>query len=469
MKKTDVNKYVDNDTRNIYNDTANNTTLKKEFGLTKEIIENISKEKNEPDWVLDIRLKALEQFFKMDDPDWGPDISYLDINNIATYVKPVDGEVRRWEDVPEDIRNVFDKLGIPESEKKALAGSGAQFDSEIVYHNLTEDLKKQGVIYTSFDEGIRNYPELVKKYFTKAVPIYDHKYIALHYALFSGGSFVYIPKDAKLDRPLQSYFRLNAPGAGQFEHTLIIVDEGAELQFIEGCSAPGYNELNLHAGCVELFVEKNAYLRFSTIENWSKNMLNLNTKKCYVSEGGKIEWIMGSFGSKVSMLYPLSVLNGVGAKCDFLNISFAGKGQNLDTGIKVIHNAPRTSTVVNAKSISKDGGICTFRSNVVVKRKAKKSKLALSCESLMLDSISRSDTVPVNTIEADDVIFSHEAKIGKISNQAIYYLMTRGMSEEDAKGLIVRGFAEPIAKAFPVEYAVEMNRLIDLELEGTIG
>ena len=360
-------------------------------------------------------------------------------------------------------------MGIPESEKKALAGSGAQFDSEIVYHNLTEDLKKQGVIYTSFDEGIRNYPELVKKYFTKAVPIYDHKYIALHYALFSGGSFVYIPKDAKLDRPLQSYFRLNAPGAGQFEHTLIIVDEGAELQFIEGCSAPGYNELNLHAGCVELFVEKNAYLRFSTIENWSKNMLNLNTKKCYVSEGGKIEWIMGSFGSKVSMLYPLSVLNGVGAKCDFLNISFAGKGQNLDTGIKVIHNAPRTSTVVNAKSISKDGGICTFRSNVVVKRKAKKSKLALSCESLMLDSISRSDTVPVNTIEADDVIFSHEAKIGKISDQAIYYLMTRGMSEEDAKGLIVRGFAEPIAKAFPVEYAVEMNRLIDLELEGTIG
>ena len=405
----------------------------------------------------------------MEDPDWGPDISYLDINNIATYVKPVNNEVRSWEDVPEDIRDVFDKLGIPESEKKALAGSGAQFDSEIVYHNLTEDLKKQGVIYTSFDEGVRNYPDLVKKYFTKAVPIYDHKYIALHYALFSGGSFVYIPKGAKLDRPLQSYFRLNAPGAGQFEHTLIIVDEGAELQFIEGCSAPGYNELNLHAGCVELFVEKNAYLRFSTIENWSKNMLNLNTKKCYVSEGGKIEWIMGSFGSKVSMLYPLSVLNGEGAKCDFLNISFAGKGQNLDTGIKVIHNAPRTSTVVNAKSISKDGGICTFRSNVHVKKKAKKAKLALSCESLMLDSISRSDTVPVNTIEADDVIFSHEAKIGKISDQAIYYLMTRGFSEEDAKGLIVRGFAEPIAKAFPVEYAVEMNRLIDLELEGTIG
>ena len=469
MAKTDVDKYIDDSVRNIYNGVSDNVTLKKEFGLTREIIENISHEKNEPDWVLDIRLRALAQFYKMDNPDWGPDISYLDINKIATYVKPVDGEVRKWEDVPENIRDVFDKLGIPESEKKALAGSGAQFDSEIVYHNLSEDLKKQGVIYTSFDEGIRKYPELVRRYFTKAVPIYDHKYIALHYALFSGGSFVYVPKGAKLDRPLQSYFRLNAPGAGQFEHTLIVVDEGAELQFIEGCSAPGYNELNLHAGCVELFIEKDAYLRFSTIENWSKNMLNLNTKKCYVSEGGRIEWIMGSFGSKVSMLYPLSVLNGVGAKCEFLNISFAGKGQNLDTGIKVIHNAPRTSTVVNAKSISKDGGVCTFRSNALVKKNASHSQLSLSCESLMLDSISRSDTIPVNTLETNDVIFSHEAKIGKISDKAIYYLMTRGMSEEEAKELIVRGFAEPIAKSFPVEYAVEMNRLIDLELEGTIG
>ena len=469
MAKTDVTQYIDKDVQNVYNLKAKTTTLQKEYGLTKELIEKLSKDKNEPDWVLDIRLKALHTFFELEDPDWGPDISYLDISKIATYVRPVKGEVRKWEDVPEDIREVFDKLGIPESEKKALAGSGAQFDSETVYHNLTEDLKKQGVIYTSFDEGIQLYPELVRKYFTKAVPIHDHKYIALHYALFSGGSFVYIPKDAELDRPLQSYFRLNEPGAGQFEHTLIIVDEGAKLQFIEGCSAPGYNELNLHAGCVELFVENNASLRFSTIENWSKNMLNLNTKKCFVQEGGKIEWIMGSFGSKVSMLYPLSVLNGVGARCEFTNISFAGAGQNLDTGLKIIHNAPKTSSFVNAKSISKDGGICTFRSNVLVKKHAKKSKLSLSCESLMLDSVSRSDTIPVNTIETNDVTFSHEAKIGKISDQAIFYLMSRGLSEEEAKGLIVRGFAEPIAKAFPVEYAVEMNRLIDLELEGTIG
>lgn len=469
MGKTDVNKYVDEDIRNIYDTSANNVSLKKEYGLTKKIIENISKEKNEDKWVLDIRLKALDMFNKMSDPDWGPDISYLNINDIATYVKPVNNEARKWEDVPDEIKNVFDKLGIPDAEKEALAGSGAQFDSETVYHNLSDDLSKKGVIYTSFDEAVKNYPELVKKYFTKAVPINDHKYIALHYALFSGGSFVYIPPYTKLDRPLQSYFRLNAPGAGQFEHTLIVVDEGAELEFIEGCSAPGYNELNLHAGCVELFVAKNAKLRFSTIENWSRNMLNLNTKKCYVEENGKIEWIMGSFGSKVSMLYPLSVLNGVNARCEFTNISFAGKGQNLDTGLKIIHNAPNTSSYVNSKSISKDGGVCTFRSNVWVKKNAPNSRLALSCESLMLDSISRSDTVPVNTIENSNVTFSHEAKIGKISDAVIFYLMTRGLSEDEAKSLVVRGFAEPIAKAFPVEYAVEMNRLIDLELEGTIG
>ena len=467
--KTDIEKYEDVKTRNIYEEKSNNLSLKKEYGLSEKLIRDLSYEKGEPDWVLDIRLKALKLFYELKDPDWGPDISYLDINNIATYVKPIDHEKRKWEDVPEDVRDIFDKLGIPESEKAFLSGSGAQFDSEIVYHNLEEDLKKLGVIYTSFDEGIRKYPDLVKEYFTKAVPITDHKYIALHYALFSGGSFVYIPKNTKLDRPLQSYFRLNEKGAGQFEHTLIIVDEGADLQFIEGCSAPGYNELNLHAGCVELFVKKNAKLRFSTIENWSKNMLNLNTKKCFVEENGKIEWIMGSFGSKVSMLYPLSVLNGRGATVEFTNISFAGAGQNLDTGLKIIHNAPDTNAIVNAKSISKDGGICTFRSNVVVTKKAKNSKASLSCESLMLDSISRSDTIPSSTINTKDVEYAHEASIGKISDEAIYYLMTRGLSEADAKSLIVRGFAEPIAKAFPVEYAVEMNRLIELELEGTIG
>lgn len=454
---------------NIYNIKVKNESVKKEYGITEEIIRNISKEKNEPSWVLDFRLKALKTYYELETPDWGPDISYLDINKIATYVKPINKEAKSWDDVPSDIRTIFDKLGIPESEKKSLAGVGAQFDSEIIYHKLEEEMKEKGVIYSNFDKAIIEHPDLVKKYFAKAVPMMDHKYIALHYALFSGGSFVYVPKGVVLDRPLQSYFRLNAPGAGQFEHTLIIVEEGAHLEFIEGCSAPGYNDLNLHAGCVELFVKKNAFLRFSTIENWSKNMLNLNTKKCFVEENGKIEWIMGSFGSKVSMLYPLSVLNGENAKCEFTALSFAGTGQNLDTGLKVIHNAPHTTTVVNSKSISKDGGICTFRSNIIVNKNASKSKLALSCESLMLDSISRSDTIPVNTIYNDDIVFSHEATIGKISDQAIFYLMTRGMSEEEAKALIVEGFAEPIAKAFPVEYAVEMNRLINLELEGTIG
>ena len=454
---------------NIYNIKTKNESIKKEYGLTEEIIRNISLEKGEPNWVLDFRLKALKAFYEMDDPDWGPDISYLDINKIATYVKATNNEAKSWEDVPEDIKYVFDKLGIPESEKKSLSGVGAQFDSEIIYHNLSEKMKEKGVIYTNFDTAIKEYPELIKEYFAKAVPMRDHRYIALHYALFSGGSFVYVPKGIKLDLPLQSYFRLNEKGAGQFEHTLIIVDEDASLQFIEGCSAPGYNDINLHAGCVELFVKKNAYLRFSTIENWSKNMLNLNTKKCFVEENGKIEWIMGSFGSKVSMLYPLSVLNGKNAKCEFTALSFAGKGQNLDTGLKVIHNAPNTTTVVDSKSISKDGGICTFRSNVHVKKNAEDSSLALSCESLMLDSNSRSDTIPVNTIENDNVTLSHEASIGKISDSAIFYLMSRGLTEEEAKALIVQGFAEPISKAFPVEYAVEMNRLINLELEGTIG
>lgn len=469
MVKTNINQYIDKDIENIYNTKSDVEKIKKIYGLNEEVIRNISKEKNEPDWVLDIRLKALDLFYKLPDPNWGPDISYLDINKLATYVKVSSKEERSWDDVPENIKDIFDKLGIPESEKTSLAGVGAQFDSEVIYHNVEEKLKSMGVIYQNFDNAIKDHPDLVKKYFTKAVPLIDHKYIALHYALFSGGSFVYIPKNTKLDMPLQSYFRLNEKGAGQFEHTLIIVEENSDMEFIEGCSAPGYNDINLHAGCVELFVNENAHLKFSTIENWSKNMLNLNTKKCFVEKNGKIDWIMGSFGSKVSMLYPLTVLNGENAKCEYTLLSFAGKGQELDTGLKVIHNAKNTSTVVNSKSISKDGGICTFRSNAKVNKRAFNSKLALSCESLMLDSKSRSDTIPANEILNDSTLFSHEATVGKISEETIYYLMSRGLTEEEAKALIVQGFAEPIAKSFPVEYAVEMNRLINLELEGTIG
>ncbi len=463
--KTKIKK-VDN---NIYNIKNKDEYLYKTVGLTEEVIREISNKKDEPNWMLELRLKALDVYNKLEMPTWGPDLSELDMSKIATYVKPKVYMEKTWEDVPEDIKNTFNALGIPEAEKESLAGVGAQYDSEIVYHSIKEELVKQGVIYTDFDAAVKEYPDLVKKYLTKCVPITDHKFIALHYAVCSGGSFVYVPKGVEVEIPLQSYFRLNAAGAGQFEHTLIIVDEGASLKFIEGCSAPKYNEINLHAGCVELFVKDKGYLRYSTIENWSKNMLNLNTKKAIVGKDSSIEWVTGSFGSKISMLYPMSILNGENAKCEFTGISFAGKGQNLDTGLKIVHNAKNTSSVVNSKSISKDGGICTFRSDIKVRNIAEKSKISVSCESLMLDSISRSDTIPVNEIETDEVEFSHEAKIGKISDNTIFYLMTRGISEEEAKAMIVRGFANPISKELPVEYAAEMNNLINLELEGSIG
>lgn len=456
--------------RNIYDiKNVDEYEFKIEKGLTAKTIEKISEQKSDPTWMREFRLKALEVYNKLELPTWGPNLSELDMNEIATYVRPKTTLSNSWEDVPEDIKNTFDKLGIPEAEKKSLAGVGAQYDSEVVYHSMKEDLIKQGVIYTDMETAVKEYPDLVKEHFMKCVPVYDHKFVALHGAVWSGGSFVYVPKGVKVDVPLQSYFRLNSPESGQFEHTLIIVDEGASLHFIEGCSAPKYNKVNLHAGCVELYVKDNAYLRYSTIENWSKNMLNLNTKKAIVGKNAGIDWVTGSFGSKISMLYPMSILNGEGAKTEFTGISFAGFGQNLDNGFKVVHNAPHTSSVVNAKSISKNGGKCTYRSLVRINENAKAAKSSVSCESLMLDDISISDTIPVNDIRTDDVEFSHEAKIGKISDKTIFYLMSRGLSEDDAKAMIVRGFAYPTSKELPVEYAVEMNNLIDLELEGSIG
>ena len=466
MAKTQVNEI----NRNIYDfKNKDDYDYKIKKGLTREIVEEISKQKNDPDWMRDIRLKALDVYNSLEMPTWGPDLSELNMNEIATYVRPKGKMASNWEDVPDDIKNTFDRLGIPESEKKGLAGVGAQYDSEVVYHSMKDDLIKQGVIYTDMETAVREYPEIVKEHFMKCVPISDHKFVALHAAVWSGGSFVYVPKGVKVDIPLQSYFRLNSPESGQFEHTLIIVDEGASLHFIEGCSAPKYNKVNLHAGCVELYVKDNAHLRYSTIENWSKNMLNLNTKKAIVGKNAEMEWVSGSFGSKISMLYPMSILNGENSKTEFTGISFAGKGQNLDNGFKVVHNAPNTSSVVNAKSISKNGGKCTYRSLVRIGEKAKNSKCSVSCESLMLDDISISDTIPVNDVRTDEVEFSHEAKIGKISDKTIFYLMSRGLSEEDAKALIVRGFAYPVSKELPVEYAVEMNNLINLELEGAIG
>ena len=373
---------------------------------------------------------------------------------------------RDWKDVPDEIKSAFDKLGIPQAERESLAGVGAQYDSELVYHNLQEDVAKQGVVYTGFEEAVTGeYSDMVKEYFMKLVPPTDHKFAALHGAVWSGGSFVYVPKGVHVEIPLQSYFRLNAKGAGQFEHTLIIVDEGADLHFIEGCSAPKWNVANLHAGCVELYVKKNARLRYSTIENWSKNMYNLNTKRALVEEGGRMEWVSGSFGSHVSYLYPTTILKGDNSHCEFTGITFAGKGQNLDTGAKMIHVGKNTSSYIDTKSISKSGGISTYRSSVIIEKSAKNAKASVSCASLMLDSESRSDTIPSMTVKTSDADVGHEAKIGRISDEAVFYLMSRGISESEARSMIVSGFANPVSKELPLEYAAEMNNLIKLEME----
>jgi Fe-S cluster assembly protein SufB len=462
--------YVEDLDRGLYDiKNEDNYSYKVSKGLTEDIIKEISKEKNEPQWMLEFRLRALEIYNSIELPTWGPSLKELDMDNIVTYVKPKTDMKGSWDEVPKEIKNTFERLGIPKAERESLAGVGAQYDSEVVYHSVREDLIKKGVIYTDMESAVKEYEELVKPYFMKCVPPNDHKFVALHGAVWSGGSFVYVPPGVEVEIPLQSYFRLNSPGAGQFEHTLIIVDKGAKLHFIEGCSAPKYNVTNLHAGCVELYVKENAFLRYSTIENWSRNMLNLNTKRAIVDKNGTIEWVSGSFGSKISMLYPMSILKGEGARADFTGITFAGKGQILDTGAKVIHAAPYTSSNINSKSISKSGGVAVYRGAIKVAPNAHHSKSTVSCESLMLDNISRSDTLPVIDLLNDEVDIGHEAKIGRISDDAIFYLMSRGISEEEAKAMIVRGFAEPIAKELPLEYAVEMNNLIKLELEGSIG
>ena len=463
--------HVDDIDRSVYDiRDKEHDAYRIEAGLTPEIVDKISKEKNDPEWMHEFRLKSLEIYNGMKIPDWGPSIEGLDMEHIATYVRPNTKMQGDWKDVPQDIKDTFERLGIPQAERKSLAGVGAQYDSELVYHNVKDEVAAQGVIYTDMESALKGeYADMVHEYFMKLVTPRDHKFAALHGAVWSGGSFVYVPKGVDVSIPLQSYFRLNAKGAGQFEHTLIIVDEGASLHFIEGCSAPKYNVANLHAGCVELFVKKDAKLRYSTIENWSKNMYNLNTKRALVEEGGTIEWVSGSFGSHVSYLYPMSILKGRGSKMEFTGVTFAGEGQNLDTGAKVIHAAPDTSSYMNTRSISKSGGISTFRSSVVVQKNASNAKSAVSCQSLMLDSESRSDTIPAMDIRTKDAAVGHEAKIGSISDDAVFYLMSRGMSEEDARALIVSGFADNVSKELPLEYAVEMNNLIRLEMKGSIG
>ena len=463
--------YVEDVSRSIYDIRNEEKDMYKvSRGLTADIVEQISREKHDPEWMRRFRLESLQIYHETPMTDWGPSIEGLNMDEIVTYVRSNTPMKGKWTEVPDDIKNTFEALGIPEAERKSLAGVGAQYDSELVYHNVREEVAAQGVVYTDMESALTGeYAELVKKHFMKLVPPKDHKFAALHGAVWSGGSFVYVPAGVQVEIPLQSYFRLNAPGAGQFEHTLIIVEEGASLHFIEGCSAPKYNVANLHAGCVELYVGKNAKLRYSTIENWSKNMYNLNTKRARVEAGGTIEWVSGSFGSHVSYLYPTSLLAGEGSRSEFTGITFAGEGQYLDTGAKVIHSAPNTSSYMNTRSISKGGGTSTFRSSVVVTKQAKHSKSAVSCESLMLDDISRSDTIPAMDVRTKDADIGHEAQIGKISDEAVFYLMSRGMSEDDARAMIVSGFADNVSKELPLEYAVEMNNLIRLEIKGGIG
>lgn len=463
--------YVEDVDRSVYDirDTENDA-YRMESGLTPEIVEKLSKEKDDPVWMQQFRLESLQIYNEMKIPNWGPSIEGLDMDHIATYVRPNTKMRNDWKDVPEDIKETFERLGIPQAERKSLAGVGAQYDSELVYHNVKDSVAAEGVVYTDMESAIKGkYADMVRKYFMKLVTPHDHKFAALHGAVWSGGSFVYVPKGVHLSIPLQSYFRLNAKGAGQFEHTLIIVEDDADLHFIEGCSAPKYNVANLHAGAVELFVGKRAHLRYSTIENWSKNMYNLNTKRARVDEDGDIEWISGSFGSHVGYLYPMSVLNGRRARSSFTGITFAGAGQNLDTGCKVVLNAPETSATVETKGISKSGGIQTFRSSIVATPKAEGSKATVSCQSLMLDDQSRSDTIPAMDIRAKNVDIGHEATIGRIGDDKVFYLMSRGISEEEARTMIVNGFANPVSKELPLEYAVEMNNLIKLEMEGAIG
>ena len=439
-------------------------------GLSEELVRKISSDKDEPAWMLEHRLKSLAEFYKRPLPRFGIDLSDLRFEDILYYAKP--GEVKsaqNWDDVPEDIKNTFEKLGIPEAEKKMLAGVGAQYESSVVYHKLKEEWSSQGVIFEDMDVALREHEDLVKEYFMKCVPFSDHKFAALHGAVWSGGTFLYIPRGVKVKMPMQAYFRMNAPSMGQFEHTLIIIDEGAEGHYIEGCSAPKYGRNALHAGCVEIFVKPHARFRYSSVENWSKDTFNLNTKRGIVDENGILEWVGGNMGSRGTMLYPCSILRGRGARADHLGIAFANEGQIQDTGAKIIHAAPDTSSTVLMKSISKGGGAAVYRGSLKILKNAKGSKSQVRCDALLLDEKSTSDTIPNMCIMENDVSIGHEATVGKIGDEQLFYLMSRGLTENEAMAMVVNGFIEPIIKELPMEYAVEMNKLIELEMEGSLG
>lgn len=439
-------------------------------GLTEEVVRKISEDKNEPEWMLQKRLRSLDLFHKTSIPTWGPDLSKLNLDKIVYYVDPDAREAKTWDDVPQEIKDTFDKLGIPEAEREALSGVGAQYDSGVVYHNLKKEWEEKGVIFENMDTAVQKYPEIVQKYFmTSCVPINDHKFVMLHGAAWSGGTFIYVPPNVKVDIPLQAYFRMNQEGGGQFEHTLIIADKGAEINYIEGCSSPMYTESSLHAGCVELHVLEGAKIRYSSIENWSSSTYNLNTKRAIVHKNGTIEWVNGNLGSSRTMLYPCSVLIGENSKSESLGIAFAGKDQDQDTGSKVIHVGKNTSSVIKAKSISKDGGISSYRGLVKVSKYAENAISSVECDALMIDDKSVSNTYPQMEVDREDAQVIHEAKVGKIGEEEIFYLMSRGMTEEQAKQLVVHGFINPISKKLPLEYAIELNKLIELEMEDSLG
>jgi Fe-S cluster assembly protein SufB len=438
-------------------------------GLTREIIDHISESKREPVWMKEKRLRAFELYKKAELPKWGPNLQGLDLENLIYYIDPEVLESTTWDELPSEITETFNKLGIPKAEQEYLGGVGAQFDSNIVYHKLKEEVAKDGVIFENMDVALQKYPDLIQKYFMeKCVPVHDHTFALLHASVWSGGTFIYVPKGVKVKEPLQAYFRMNRSASGQFEHTLVIADEGSEITYIEGCSAPRYNASSLHAGCVELFVHANAKIKYISIENWSHNTYNLNTKRAIVESGGEVQWVSGNMGSGVTMLYPSSVLVGEGAKSDNVSVVFAGKGQVQDTGAKAIHLAPNTMSTIHSKSLSKDGGVSNYRGLIKVSEKAKGASSSLVCNSLLLDSGSEANTYPTVMNKQDDVTISHEATIGKIGEEELFYLESRGLSRDDAVRMIITGFVEPITKALPLEYALEFNRLIELEMEGNI-
>ena len=438
-------------------------------GLSRDTVIEISKLKDEPQWMLDFRLRSYEIFMKKPMPTWGGDLSGIDFQNIYYYMRATEKVEKNWDDVPENVKNTFEKLGIPEAEKKFLAGVGAQYESEVVYHSLREDLAKQGVLFLDTDAALKEHPELFKKYFGKIIPPEDNKFAALNSAVWSGGSFIYIPPGVKVDMPLQAYFRINAENIGQFERTLIIVDEGAEVHYIEGCTAPVYSSESLHVAVVELVAHKDAKLRYTTIQNWSSDVYNLVTKRAYAYEGATVEWIDGNIGSKLTMKYPGIYLMGERAYGETLSIAFAGKGQHQDTGAKMVHLAPNTTSKITSKSVSRLDGRSTYRGLLSVAKGATNVKATVRCDALLLDDTSKTETYPYMEINQEDATITHEATVGKIGDEQIFYLMSRGFNEEEALTLIVNGFMEPFTKELPMEYAVELNRLIKLEMDDSVG